>query len=549
MTKDSLKIPGFMQQIISTEPRQIDQANFTNSFVEELRGEVGLDKRSRPVPGYCYSRVEPTPVRDPRLIAWSDDLAAFLGLTQPAERGAAVDVLAGNLITPTMKPFAARYGGHQFGSWAGQLGDGRAISLGEIEAYDGSYWEIQLKGAGPTPYSRRADGRAVLRSSLREFLCSEAMYYLGVPTTRALSLVGTGDTVVRDMFYSGDPRPEPGAIVARVAPTFIRFGNFELMTASGETENLRALADYVIRHHYPELGEPSEEAYLAWFEEICRRTAVMLAHWMSVGFVHGVMNTDNMSILGITIDYGPYGWLEPYDPDWTPNTTDFGYRRYAFGQQPRVALWNLMMLARALSPLVPNIEDFSRGLERYRSTLLETQHEMMLRKLGLTSMAGESDELLIEDLPQNMADSEIDMTLFFRHLSHMSADLISNCESEELLFGSLIQMTSYANPGGQGDEGLLQWLHRYAQRLRKEPCSVKSIRERMLSANPKYVLRNYLAQKAIDGAEAGDLSFLQTLMSALKTPYAEQPEHDDLSAKRPDWARDKPGCATLSCSS
>ena len=270
----------------------IERATFRNTFVDELKGEVAPDKRPRQVPGVCYSRVEPTPVCDPHLLAWSDDFAAFLGLEKPGERGEAVDVLAGNLVTPTMKPFAARYGGHQFGNWAGQLGDGRAISLGEIEARDGTSWEIQLKGAGPTPYSRRADGRAVLRSSLREFLCSEAMHHLGVPTTRALSLVATGDSVVRDMFYDGNAQSEKGAIVARVAPTFIRLGNFELMSAMGEDDNLRDLADYTIRHHYPELGEPSNEVYFSWFEEICRRTAVMISHWMTVGFVHGVMNTD-----------------------------------------------------------------------------------------------------------------------------------------------------------------------------------------------------------------------------------------------------------------
>ena len=451
-------------------------------------------------------------------------------------------------MTASMKPFAARYGGHQFGSWAGQLGDGRAISLGEIEAVDGSCWEIQLKGAGPTPYSRRADGRAVLRSSLREFLCSEAMHYLGVPTTRALSLVGTGDTVIRDMFYNGNPRAEQGAIVARVAPTFIRFGNFEIMAATGEMENLRALADYTIRHHYPELGDPSEEVYLQWFDEICRRTAVMIAHWMSLGFVHGVMNTDNMSILGITIDYGPYGWLEPYDPNWTPNTTDFGGRRYAFGQQPRVALWNLMMLGQALSPLVSHPEDLNRGLDRYRSTLSDTQHAMMLRKLGLTPLDGENDRPLFEDLHRSLADSQSDMTLFFRHLSHMAPTLVSTDNSTNLLL-ELIAATSYSSSTSRGHESLLQWLQRYTQRLRQEPTGAESIRETMLNANPKYVLRNYLAQKAIEGAESGDLSFLERLMQVLKTPYAEQPEYDDLAAKRPDWARDKPGCATLSCSS
>jgi uncharacterized protein YdiU (UPF0061 family) len=517
--------------------------------VDELRGEVAKDKRPRQVPGYCYSRVEPTAVADPHLLGWADDLAAFLGLERPGERGPAVDALAGNLVTPSMKPFAARYAGHQFGSWAGQLGDGRAISLGEIEATDGSFWEIQLKGAGPTPYSRRADGRAVLRSSLREFVCSEAMHYLGVPTTRALSLVGTGDVVIRDMFYNGNPRPEPGAIVARVAPTFVRFGNFEMMAASGEDENLRALADYVIRRHYAELGEPSEEVYLRWFEEICRRTAVMIAHWMVVGFVHGVMNTDNMSILGLTIDYGPYGWLEPYDPNWTPNTTDFSGRRYAFGQQPRVALWNLAMLGRAISPLVSNVEELNAGLDRYRSTLAETQRAMMLKKLGLTDLDGENDSALLEELPESLESSEMDMTLFFRRLSRIAPELLANSGHGEALFPDLIAAASYKEVDDAAHDNLLQWLQRYAERLRQETAGAESIRETMLGANPKYVLRNYLAQQAIEKAETGDLAFLQTLMQALKTPYAEQPEHDELAARRPDWARTRPGCATLSCSS
>lgn len=534
---------------VATRNQFINQISFRNSFVDELPGEVAPDNRPRQVPGYCYSLVEPTPVRDPHLLAWSDELAEYLDLVKPDTRGPAVDVLAGNLITPTMKPFAARYAGHQFGTWAGQLGDGRAISLGEVEARDGTFWEIQLKGAGPTPYSRRADGRAVLRSSLREFLCSEAMYYLGVPTTRALSLVGTGDIVIRDMFYSGNPQPEPGAIVARVAPTFIRFGNFEIMTASGEEDNLRALAAYVLRHHYPELGEPSEATYIKWFEEICRRTAVMIAHWMAVGFVHGVMNTDNMSILGITIDYGPYGWLEPYDPQWTPNTTDFGGKRYAFGQQTRVALWNLLMLGQALSPLVSNIEDLNSGLDRYRSTLEATQHEMTLKKLGLTSQNLEADKSLLQELPQALEASEIDMTLFFRRLSHLALQLISGAAHEDTLFSELIAATTYAAPTGEHHNSLQQWLHRYTARLRQETVPAEAIEQTMLTANPKYVLRNYLAQQAIESAESGDLSFLNRLMEVLKTPYAEQPEHNDLAAKRPDWARDKPGCATLSCSS
>ncbi|UYZ63695.1 protein adenylyltransferase SelO [Hymenobacter weizhouensis] len=529
----------------------IDQATFHNSFVEELPGEASFDNRPRQVPGYTYSRVRPTPVSAPHLLAWSDDLGRQLGLARPPERGPAVGVLAGNLVTDSMKPFAARYGGHQFGNWAGQLGDGRAMSLGEITAPDGSSWEIQLKGAGPTPYSRRADGRAVLRSSLREFLCSEAMHYLGVPTTRALSLVATGDLVVRDMFYNGNPQQEPGAIVARVAPTFIRFGNFQIMAALNELDNLRALADYVIRRHYPELGEPgSAEVYRRWFEEICRRTAVMVAHWQTVGFVHGVMNTDNMSILGLTIDYGPYGWLEPYEPGWTPNTTDFSSYRYAYGQQPRIALWNLMALAQALTPLVGDDPQALRpSLDVYADTFNATYTQRLTQKLGLTALRSEADQALLEALPAALEAAEMDLTLFFRRLSHAAPVLVAGGSGEEAIVDDLLEAASYAAPGAEGHETMRQWLGQYAGRLRQEAGPASAIRDAMLQVNPKYVLRNYLAQQAIDAAEQEDLSVLNRLMEVLKKPYAEQPEHDDLAAKRPEWARQKPGCATLSCSS
>jgi uncharacterized protein YdiU (UPF0061 family) len=524
---------------MSEGKRQLHEVEFSNSFVDSLPSEVGGPNRSRPVPGYSSAQVSPTPVADPHLLAWSQELGDYLGLERPSERGLSVDALAGNLVTPSMKPYAARYGGHQFGSWAGQLGDGRAISLGEVAATDGSSWEIQLKGAGPTPFSRRADGRAVLRSSVREFLCSEAMHWLGVPTTRALSLVATGDLVVRDMFYQGDPRPEPGAIVARVAPTFVRFGNFELLTVSGELDLLKALADYVIRRHYPELGEPCEAVYLSWFTEVARRTAVMIAHWMTVGFVHGVMNTDNMSILGVTIDYGPYGWLEPYEPGWTPNTTDFSQHRYAFGEQPRVALWNLLMLARALVPLVKNGDDLSVGLDAYRSTLMETHRARMLRKLGLQPTTLEDDGALFHDLEAALTASGVDMTRFFRHLSYVAG--------ESTRFHSVIEASAYPDITEHGT--LLQWLERYSQRLRNEGRPAEAVRQEMLAANPKYVLRNYLAQQAIDAATAGDLAPLHRLMHVLRTPFAEQPEHEELAAGRPEWARTKPGCATLSCSS
>jgi len=527
----------------------LDQLHFTNSFVEELLGDPSRENVPRQVPGYHYSMVQPTAVADPRLLAWSEELAATLGLSRPSERGAAVDLLAGNRVAATMRPYAARYGGHQFGNWAGQLGDGRAISLGELCAVDGSRWELQLKGAGPTPYSRRADGRAVLRSSIREFLCSEAMYHLGVPTTRALSLVSTGDEVVRDMFYNGNARPEPGAVVCRVAPSFVRFGNFQILLAHQELDNLRQLADYVIRHHFPELGEPSEEVYAQWFAEICRRTAVMVAHWMTVGFVHGVMNTDNMSILGLTIDYGPYGWLEPYEPGWTPNTTDFSTYRYAFGQQPRVALWNLMQLAQALSPLVPDATAALRpALDLYAATFNQTRQAMLLRKLGLTNQQPKEDYALTEALHTALETSEVDMTLFFRRLSHLVPALLADPAAAAEATETLLTEASY-NPPGAPHQALREWLTRYTERLRQETAAPEVIRAGMLAANPKYVLRNYLAQLAIEAAEAGDLTDLERLYHVLKTPFEEHPAYEDLAAKRPEWAREKPGSATLSCSS
>ena len=525
----------------------LDQATFHNSFVEELRGDPLSNNSPRQVPGYHYSPAAPTPVADPHLLAWSDEMAALLGLERPTERAAAVDVLAGNLVTDTMKPFAARYGGHQFGNWAGQLGDGRAMSLGELTAPNGRRWELQLKGAGPTPYSRRADGRAVLRSSVREFLCSEGMHHLGVPTTRALSLVATGDAVVRDMFYDGNARPEPGAVVARVAPTFVRFGSFQILAALGEMDNLRELADYVIRHHVPELGAPSAEVYVRWFAEVSRRTAVLAAHWQAVGFVHGVLNTDNMSVLGLTIDYGPYGWLEPYDPNWTPNTTDFGGRRYAFGQQPRVALWNLMALAQALGPLLPDPQALRPSLDEYTATFNTEYRRLMARKLGLAQLAAE-DHQLLQDLPAALEAAEMDMTRFFRGLSHAVPMLLR--QDEQAAAGEqLLADASYTAPGSAGHAPLREWLGHYTQRLRQETAAPESIRVAMLAANPKYVLRNYLAQQVIEAAEAGDLAPLHRLQEALKTPFDELPEHDALAAKRPEWARDKPGSATLSCSS
>ncbi|HNC69493.1 MAG TPA: YdiU family protein, partial [Pseudomonadales bacterium] len=312
--------------------------HFDNRFVAELPGDPEQGTRVRQVHGALYSRVRPTPVAAPRLLAYSAEVAVELGIDVEAVGSTHLaGIFGGNAMLAGMDPWAANYGGHQFGHWAGQLGDGRAISLGEVITGVGERRELQLKGAGPTPYSRHADGRAVLRSSIREFLCSEAMHHLGVPTTRALCLVATGENVVRDMFYDGNPRAEPGAIVCRVAPSFIRFGSFELPAAREDLTLLERLVDFTIARDFPALDGSREQKRAAWFAEVCERTARLVAAWMRVGFVHGVMNTDNLSILGLTIDYGPYGWIDDFDPDWTPNTSDAATRRYRFGHQPGMA--------------------------------------------------------------------------------------------------------------------------------------------------------------------------------------------------------------------
>jgi uncharacterized protein YdiU (UPF0061 family) len=532
-------------------PVDLCQLRFENSFVRALPPDPELRNEPRQVSGACYTRVDPTPVRAPRLLAWARGVGDLLGASPPdSALGPAAQVLGGNRVLAGMEPYAARYGGHQFGRWAGQLGDGRAITLAEVRGRDGRRYDLQLKGAGGTPYSRFADGRAVLRSSVREFLVSEAMHHLGVPTTRALSLVGTGEQVIRDMFYDGRPEAEPGAVVCRVAPSFVRFGNFELHAATGEIEALRRLADYVILEHFPELGEPSAATYARWFLEVCRRSAVLVADWMRVGFVHGVMNTDNMSILGLTIDYGPYGWLEPYDPGWTPNTTDAERRRYAYGNQPPIALWNLTRLAEALSPLIPDREALEQGLAAYGESFERAWGEKMAQKLGLATLDEPGDLELVNDLFLGLTRVETDLTLFFRLLASVPVDEAALTADDQALVEPLSRAFYAPNAFSPDPRSrLAEWLRRYLSRVRKEGLPPALRRARMNRANPKYVLRNYLAQQAIDALEQGDATILERLMSVLEHPYDEQPEHDTFADRRPEWARHKPGCSALSCSS
>jgi len=514
---------------------------FDNAFVRALPADASVGTQPREVLGAAYSWVWPTPVAAPLLLAHSAEVAAMLGLTpDDVASPAFAQVFGGNALLAGMQPHATNYGGHQFGHWAGQLGDGRAISLGEWVDDAGGRHELQLKGAGPTPYSRHADGRAVLRSSVREFLCSEAMHHLGVPTTRALCLVGTGEQVVRDMFYDGRPRAEPGAIVCRVAPSFLRFGHFQLPAARGDIALLRQLVDFALRRDFPWIPGHDPEAYAEWFAQICERTAILVAHWMRVGFVHGVMNTDNLSILGLTIDYGPYGWIDDYDPDWTPNTTDAHGRRYRFGWQPRIAYWNLTRLAAALAPLFSGTAALEAGLARFQRTYAACEREDVARKLGLAACRDE-DLGLMQDLQELLQRAEADMTLFFRALPDWDGEGADLAQIHAAFYDAARR--DAAAPA------LLAWQRRYAQRLGDDPLEATQRRAKMDAANPRYVLRNYLAQEAIDLAEQGDSSGVTRLLEVLRRPYEDQPEHAHYARRRPDWARDRPGCSTLSCSS
>ncbi|MDQ3038370.1 MAG: YdiU family protein [Pseudomonadota bacterium] len=514
---------------------------FVNAFLRSLPGDPEARVFPRQVQGAMWSAVEPTPVGAPRLLAHSREVAAELGFSEADVASLEfAQVFGGNALLPGMQPFATNYGGHQFGHWANQLGDGRAISLGEMLLEDGQRRELQLKGAGPTPYSRSADGRAVLRSSIREFLCSEAMHHLGVPTTRALSLVGTGEDVVRDMFYDGHPQAEPGAIVCRVAPSFLRFGHFELPAMRGDINLLRQLVDFCIARDFPHLQGNGETLYADWFGEVCERTARVVAEWMRVGFVHGVLNTDNMSILGLTIDYGPYGWVEDYDPDWTPNTTDAQGRRYRFGWQPRVAYWNLGKLAQALSPLFGDVDALQAGLQRFADTYTVAERAITSRKLGLAECR-DGDVEMISDLHGLLHAHEVDMTLWFRALSDAGPRALSLQDFEHAFYDDAKRIA--------GGVAFNDWLLRREARIQDDPLTPQARRELMRNANPKFVMRNWLAQQAIDRAYAGDMAGIGELLEVMRRPYDDQPGSEAFAARRPDWAKVKAGCSMLSCSS
>lgn len=517
--------------------------NIQNTFTQELPADPIETLSQRQVSEACFSYVEPKKTKDAKLLIASQSVADNLGLSaESIQSEDFLKVFSGNKILEDSRPYAMCYGGHQFGHWAGQLGDGRAINLGEVVFKD-LRWAIQLKGAGQTPYSRTADGFAVLRSSVREYLCSEAMFHLNVPTTRALCLVETGDQVLRDILYNGNPAYEKGAIVTRVAPSFIRFGNFEIFAARQDTASLKTLADYTIKHFYSEL-ENQEDKYTAFFKEVAYKTLEMIIHWQRVGFVHGVMNTDNLSILGLTIDYGPYGWLEDYNQDWTPNTTDNQHKRYRFGNQPQIAQWNLVKLANALYPLAPNPKPFQEILDQWKIDYENSYYAMMKSKLGL-NITKNIDQHIITDLEENLSLTETDMTIFFRLLADLdlNTDPKSNFKKVEVAFYKIEEVE------GMIYNQWMSWFTEYQDRLTLEPADAAQRKQAMNLVNPKYVLRNYMAQVAIDAAEKDDYSILHELDKVLQFPYEEQIDHQKWFAKRPDWAKDKIGCSALSCSS
>ena len=481
-----------------------------------------FDNRYARLPPAFYRRLEPTPLTAPYLVSVCNDAAALLDLDAAEIRSERfLNLLAGNLVPHGAEPLAMNYAGHQFGTFVPQLGDGRAILLGEIINNKRERWTLQLKGAGETPFSRRADGRAVLRSTIREYLCSEAMHALGIPTTRALGIAGADETVYRET-------PETAAVLLRLAPSHVRFGSFEVFYARREHEYLRQLADHVIEEYFPQFaGMP--DAYEKFLTEVTKRTARLIAQWQAVGFCHGVMNTDNMSILGLTLDYGPFGFMEAFNPGHICNHSD-DQGRYAYENQPYIGLWNCSRLAQALTPLI-DAEKCNAALAKYESAYLEAHASQMRAKLGL-AQAMDGDDTLASDLLALLAEHGTDFTIFFRALATFDT---TPGASNSLLRDMMVNRPAFD-----------AWAARYAARLASESSVDESRRALMNRVNPKYVLRNHLAQVAIEQAEKHrDFSEIDRLLQLLQRPFDEQPEHQAYAAPPPDWARG----IEVSCSS
>lgn len=463
------------------------------------------------LPEKFHRRVRPTPLPAPYLVSFNETAAELIGLDpNEAVKPEFVEYFTGNKILTGSEPLSAIYAGHQFGQFVQQLGDGRAILLGETINDDGARFDIQLKGAGATPFSRMGDGRAVLRSTIREYLCSEAMNSLGIPTTRSLCITGSDAPVYRET-------PETAAVLTRLAPTHVRFGSFELFYYRGQYDEVKTLADYVIREFYPQFGDVennTENKYVEFLRELVRRTAKLIAQWQSVGFNHGVMNTDNMSIIGLTIDYGPFGFLDEFDHAFICNHSDYG-GRYAFDQQPNVGLWNLYKLAQTLIPLV-EVEQAETVLGEYQTIFTEHFSGLLRGKIGLQTARTEDAEL-IDDLFEILQTSRVDYTLFFRRLGDFQTS-----GANKNLQGMFIDPASFD-----------KWAENYKARLAKENSVDAERRTLMNLANPKYVLRNHAAQNVIEKAESGDFSEVDILLAVLQKPFDEQPEMERFSEPPP----------------
>ena len=456
-----------------------------------------------------YTALNPTPLTNARLIWHNDSLASELGiplsLFQPAT---GAGVWGGEALLPGMQPLAQVYSGHQFGVWAGQLGDGRGILLGEQQLANGQTVDWHLKGAGLTPYSRMGDGRAVLRSTIRESLASEAMHALGIPTTRALSIVTSDTQIARETY-------EPGAMLMRIAQSHVRFGHFEHFYYRREPEKVRQLADFVIRHHWPQWQDDADK-YILWFRDVVARTASLMACWQTVGFAHGVMNTDNMSILGLTMDYGPYGFLDDYQPDFICNHSDH-QGRYSFENQPAVGLWNLQRLAQSLSPFI-DVEALNNALDLYQEVLMQEYGKLMRRKLGLTTQE-KGDNDILNALFALMAREGSDYTRTFRMLSQTEQQSAASPLRDEFIDRAAFD----------------SWFGTYRERLQREEIQDDARQAQMKAVNPAMVLRNWLAQRAIEQAEQGDYAELHRLHDALRTPFADR--SDDYVSRPPDWGK------------
>lgn len=486
-----------------------------------------FDNSFAALPDAFYTRLNPHPLPEPYVVGVSDEVAGLLGLPEALLNSPAfAEIFAGNRLLPGSEPLAAVYSGHQFGVWAGQLGDGRAHLLGGLRNELG-HWEIQLKGAGRTPYSRGADGRAVLRSSIREFLCSEAMAGLGVPTTRALCVIGADYPVRREEI-------ETAAVVARVAPGFVRFGSFEHWASRDRQVELKQLADYVIDTFRPEC-RAAANPYAELLADVARRTGELIAHWMAVGFMHGVMNTDNMSILGLTLDYGPFGFMEAFDAGHICNHSDH-HGRYSYRNQPAVAQWNLYRLADALLPLIGRPALAQAAVDEQFGPVFEGRFEQLFgAKLGLRAKR-DGDEDFIGETFGFLQQHRPDFTLFFRTLSRLpgAVDPENAAKTDAPLRDMFVDRSACD-----------VWLAGWRARLAQTPWDDAERQAAMLAANPKYVLRNWLAEVAIRQAKAGDFAEVRRLLSCLRRPYDEQPEFEAYAALPPDWAN---GLA-VSCSS